>query len=271
MTEKSFKKLEQQGWLEKAQFYDNSFAQLTRTAIPPILATFGDLENKSFLEVACGTGHLAGKAATVGAKSEGIDFAGTMIEIASKNYPFVSFREGDAEDLPYEDNRFDAVACSFGVLHFARPEQAFAEAARVLKVNGRYTFTAWCSADQGGDFFKLVMGAVSQYGNLDTGLPPAPPLFRFADPIECQTSLSANGFRDITTEIIPLQWQTDDPQDILDMIYKSIVRTPMILMAQAPEAREQIHSAIIEGTETFRQSGGITLKFPALLTTAVKV
>jgi ubiquinone/menaquinone biosynthesis C-methylase UbiE len=61
MTEKTFKELEHAGWQEKASAYDDIFANITRQAIGPLLDSLGDLTGKRLLEVACGTGHLAGK------------------------------------------------------------------------------------------------------------------------------------------------------------------------------------------------------------------
>lgn len=91
MTEKTFKELEHAGWREKASAYDDIFAHITRQAIGSLLDSLGDLTGKRLLEVACGTGHLAGEASKRGAEAEGIDFADTMLERASVNYPDVSF------------------------------------------------------------------------------------------------------------------------------------------------------------------------------------
>jgi ubiquinone/menaquinone biosynthesis C-methylase UbiE len=270
MSQNSFQQLEHAGWLAKAQAYDALFGTITDQAIDPILDSFGALEQKHLLDVACGTGHLSGAAAGRGAKSEGVDFAATMVEKARINYPGVAFIEGNAEQLPYSDAKFDAVACSFGLLHLERPERAISNAWRVLKNGGRYTFTVWCSPDQGGDFFRLVMGALQKHGTLDVPLPPAPPIFRFADPQESQRALTAAGFMAPEIKTISLKWRTAKPENILELIYKSIVRTPLLLEAQSAQARDSIHQAIIEGSEEFRNGNAIEFNFPALMATARK-
>ena len=63
--------------MARAAAYDDLFATITDQAIAPILDSFGDIADKRLLDVACGTGHIAGVAAERGAKSEGIDFAST--------------------------------------------------------------------------------------------------------------------------------------------------------------------------------------------------
>ena len=269
MSEKTFRELEHQGWVKKAAVYRDVFGKITEQAIDPILDSFGDLTGRRFLDVACGTGDLAAAAAKRGAHAEGLDFAATMVAKASAIYPNARFREGDAEQLPYPIKTFDAVSCSFGLLHLQNPEGAVGEVRRVLKPGGRYSFTVWCSPDQGGEFFKLVLEAVQRYGTLDVPLPPAPPIFRFSNFEESERLLKGAGFTASSIGTINLMWRTANPQDVLDLIYKSVVRTPMILEAQTHDAREKIHRAILRETEHYRRSGEIELKFPAVLATAV--
>jgi SAM-dependent methyltransferase len=270
MAEQTFRALEQAGWTAKASAYDELFARITDQAIAPVLDSFGNVANKRLLDVACGTGHIAGAAASRGAKSEGMDFAPTMVAKAQKLYPGVPFKEGDAEQLPYGDASFDAVACGFGLLHMERPDRVIQEAWRVLKSGGRYTFTVWRSPDQGGEFFKLVMGAVQKHGTPDVPLPPAPPMFRFSDPGECTKALSAAGFVDPKVTVLPLTWRTAKPEDVLNLIYRGAVRTPLVLEAQTVQAREAIHRAILEGSEAFRRGDTLEFKFPASMASAAK-
>jgi ubiquinone/menaquinone biosynthesis C-methylase UbiE len=271
MANKTFQELEHSGWQAKANVYGDLFATITDQATVPILKSFGDLTQKRLLDVACGTGNLAGASKKYGAISEGIDFSSTMIEKAKINYPGLTFREGDAEQLPHKDATFDAVACSFGLLHLERPEQAIKEAWRVLKSGGSYTFTVWCSPEQGGDFFKLALEAIKKHGSLEVPLPPAPPMFRFADSHESEKVLTEAGFAAQEATILHLAWRAKKPEDILDMIYKSIVRMPMILEAQTTQARNLIDREIVEVSEKFRNGSAIEIKFPALMATARKI
>ena len=266
----TFKDLEQAGWASKAAAYNQSFALITNQAIEPILNTFGALQDKRLLDVACGSGRLADAAAQRGALAEGLDFADTMVAAARHHHPQLTFTQGDAERLPYDDRHFDAVACAFGLLHVEHPERAVAEAYRVLRAGGRYTFTAWCSPAQGGDLLGLILAAVHTHGTLDVALPPAPPFFRFSDADECRRVLTAAQFITPTVSTIPLTWYGKTPQDLLDLIYKSTVRTPMLLEAQTPEARERIHEAIREGAEKYRGEEGIAIPIPAVVATAVR-
>ena len=50
----------------------------------------------------------------------------------------VTFEQGNAEELPYPDRRFDCVTIAFGIRNVPRIERALAEAYRVLRIGGRF-------------------------------------------------------------------------------------------------------------------------------------
>ena len=98
--------------------------------------------------------------------------------------------------MPFKDGQFDAVICSFGLLHFAEPARALREAARVLKPGGMLSFTVWHSPQNGGEFFKLVLGTNQRLANMDVGLPPAPPMFALTDAPVRDPMLAQAGFQE---------------------------------------------------------------------------
>ena len=91
MTGKTFKELEREGWSAMAGAYDDWFATITRQAVAPTLdRLLDDWRGQRFLDVCCGTGHLAAAAAVRGAVAQGVDLAEPMVERARANHPEVA-------------------------------------------------------------------------------------------------------------------------------------------------------------------------------------
>jgi ubiquinone/menaquinone biosynthesis C-methylase UbiE len=267
MAEPSFKELEHAGWSQRAGAYDTWFSHITSQAHEPLLDALGKpLGGARLLDVCTGTGYLAAAAAKRGALAEGLDFSREMVERARANHPTVRFREGDAEQLPYDDRSFDHVLCAFGHLHLPNADQAIAEALRVLKPGGRYAFAVWRAHPDG--YFPSVIDAIGRYGKTDVGLPPSPPFFRFGDPQEAERVLRGAGFVDVQTRTIDLIWEPTRTEDLVEWIYKCGVRTTMMLERQTPEARDSIHTAIMQSGEARRRNGTLRVSFPASIASA---
>jgi ubiquinone/menaquinone biosynthesis C-methylase UbiE len=265
----SFKQMEQSGWHAKATNYDKFAGNVTRQAMETLLDATKVVSGMSVLDIACGPGYGAGAAAARGAIAIGVDFAEGMVAEAVRNFPAANFQQGDGENLSFENESFDAVICPFGLLHMPEPEQAVAEAYRVLKKGGHYSFSVWTTPET-HEFFAIVLSAIQAHGNMEVPLPPAPPIFRFSDHSECQKILAEAGFADIAvTETKPI-WRANAAQQVLDMIYNSTVRTAMLLEHQAPSALEDIHKAILSGAENYRTEDGFSFVWPAVIASGCK-
>lgn len=120
------------------------------------------------LDVATGNGNAALAAARRWCDVTGIDYVPALLEeararAAGSHLP-ITFKEGDAEDIPFQDATFDVVLSTFGVMFSANQEQAAAELLRVCKPGGRIGLANWTPQGFIGQFFRL-MGSY---------IPPAP-------------------------------------------------------------------------------------------------
>ena len=99
------------------------------------------------LDVACGAGQIALIAARAGAKVTGCDIATNWIEQARTRAAAegleITFEEGDAESLPYQDAQFEAVISMFGAMFAPRPELVAAELTRVCRPGGIVAMANW--------------------------------------------------------------------------------------------------------------------------------
>ena len=190
----AFHEFEQTGWERAAEFYSDAFGGLTAQTAGPLLDIVGASQATRLLDVASGPGFIAGAGAVRGAAVVDLDFSAAMIAEARRRQPALTFREGDAEALPFDAGRFDAVVMNFGLLHLARPDAELAEAHRVLRAGGRYAFTVWASPAAAVGF-GLVLRAVETLGKKDVPLPEGPPFFRFSDAAETRRTLEHTAIR----------------------------------------------------------------------------
>ena len=264
-----FHEFERAGWERVAGDYHRYFAALTTRFIESLLDAGGVAAGCHVLDVATGPGYVAAAAAGRGAEAMGIDFAEAAVAVARQQYPDIGFRTGSAEDLPFSDSQFDVVLMNFGLLHIARPEQALAEAHRVLRAGGRVAFTVW-GAPQDCVGFKIILNAIAEHGNMDVSLPDGPPFFRFSDPAESKRVLIEAGFRDPEVKVIDTQWAMAHADTLFETFLHGAVRTGALLQAQSAEARHTIRQAARDGVLAYKQSGSIHLPMAAVLSWAQK-
>ncbi len=98
-----------------------------------------------YLDVACGTGDLAIAAALThpDISVTGLDFVPQMVEAAQKKIVSkgltgrIAFMQGDALNLPFEDNAFDATGIAFGIRNIPDRARALSEMLRVTAPGGQ--------------------------------------------------------------------------------------------------------------------------------------
>jgi len=98
-----------------------------------------------YLDVACGTGDLSIAAAVRHPRISvtGLDFVLEMVETAGKKArkknleDRIEILQGDATELPFEDNRFDVAGMAFGIRNIPDRKRALAEMLRVIVPGGQ--------------------------------------------------------------------------------------------------------------------------------------
>lgn len=98
---------------------------------------------ETILDIATGTGDLAINLAVTNAKKIiGADISEGMLEVGRKKVAVKNLEHtiemvfGDSENLPFDNDYFDAITVAFGVRNFENLEKGLSEILRVLKPNG---------------------------------------------------------------------------------------------------------------------------------------
>jgi SAM-dependent methyltransferase len=266
----TFHEFEHRAWQSVVKPYEDHFGALTAQCIEPLLDAVEAHAGDALLDIATGPGYIAAAAARRGAMVTGLDFSSAMIAEATALHPGISFREGDAGNLPFPDASFDVAVIGFGILHFPDPDRALREAFRVLRNGGRFGLSVWAGPDKAAGF-GIVMRAVAQHGSTDAKLPPGPPFFRFSDIAECGNAIAAVGFGQVKMTEVPQVWRFPSATAFFDGIGASTVRTAPLLRAQTPEDLAKIRVAVESESRNYRLANGtIELPMPALLASARK-
>ena len=265
----SFREFEHSGWQGIPQRYHQAFGELTIQSIEPLLDTAGVQNGTKVIDIATGPGYVAAAAARRGASVIGVDFSATMIAEAQRRNPDIEFREDDAEHLAFGNGLFEAAVVNFGILHLARPDQALAEACRVLRPRGRFGFTVWAKPEEAVGF-RIVLGAIAMHGNLNVPLPEGPPFFRFSEPGECIRSLLTVGFQSPEVVKVPQVWRLPSIDSLFESMKDSTVRTAGLLQAQKPEALEKIRDAMRDESKQYQKGNAVELPMPAILASGMK-
>lgn len=129
-------------------FQNPSYLELTRKFLIPkelqpiILQYCGIFEGAKVLDVGCGTGFFSRYLAMgeQGVQVTGLEYEESFVEYAKadaeKRKLNISFQQGDAHNLPFEDETFDVVTSHTFLTSVSEPEKALREMIRVCKKGG---------------------------------------------------------------------------------------------------------------------------------------
>jgi SAM-dependent methyltransferase len=194
-----FKAAQREGWAHFAPL------QIFTTEPAAHLVRFARIkQGDRVLDVACGTGVVAVTAARRGAVVTGLDLTPELLVAARENAQIagveIAWREGDAEELPFEASSFDVVVSQFGHMFAPRPAVAIAEMLRVLKPGGTIAFSTWPPELFIGRLFALTAKYMPP---LPSGVEP-PPLWGDPRVVQDRLGTAVRDLRfDRATMVVP--------------------------------------------------------------------
>lgn len=145
-----------------------------------VLQLVSNKNPETILDIATGTGDLAIlMAQTTAKKIIGLDISPGMLNIGidkiaqKKLSNRIEMILGDSENMPFDDNHFDAITVSFGIRNFETLEKGLAEILRVLKPNGIFVILETSNPTkfpfkQGYNFYtKLILPLIGKLFSKD--------------------------------------------------------------------------------------------------------
>lgn len=171
---------------------------------------------RSVLELACGTGRVTAhlvKLLDEDGKLTATDLNADMIAVAKQRVDNenIEWLVADAQELPFDADRFDHIICQYGVMFFPDKWKAFKEAHRVLQPGGRYLFNTW--DDMKFNPRTTIIRSIMEEMFADEApefLQKGP--YSFYDPEEIRRLMEEAGFTEITIEVVQKQssYKTED-------------------------------------------------------------
>jgi SAM-dependent methyltransferase len=116
--------------------------------------------DEDMLDLACGTGAVAERAAQRGARVVGVDLAPALIETAKARAGEqgleIDYRVGDAENLDFPDASFDKVSSTCGIMFTPDHEAVARELARIVRPGGLIALAIWTPTGGLAKMFKVM-------------------------------------------------------------------------------------------------------------------
>jgi len=225
--------------------------------------------NARVLDLATGTGWASRIVAQrfPGTTVTGVDIAEEMLDYARAKAAQLSlpitYRHGDAEDLPFASGELDAVVSTFGVMFASKPEAAAAELTRVVKPGGRVVLTTW----------KPDSNVASMFGVMRTFMPtppqPAPPSPFAWGSVERVRELLGASF-ELAFEEGTNRFRYGSGKQAFELWVNHYGPTKSLASSLDDARRHELERALIEWHETFPSSLGYEQPRTYLVTRAIR-
>jgi ubiquinone/menaquinone biosynthesis C-methylase UbiE len=210
------------------------------------------------LDVATGTGNTALAAARRRCDVIGVDYVPNMLEVAqaratTERLP-VTFRQGDAEQLPFPAASFDVVLSTFGVMFTPDQGKAVSELLRVCRPGGTIGLANWTPESFPGEFRRII----GQY------IPPPPGV---QSPTRWGTEaglreLFGNGLASLQVTVRSVTLRHHSPRHAIEHFRAYFAPVLAAFGALDAERQARLMQEMIEAAQRFNRSGDATLVVP---------
>src|SRR3954447_10406459 len=208
-------------------------AQLLEPAAQSLVDGCAVSAGQEVLDVAAGNGNFAVLAAREGAGVVALDLSPAQVELGRSRSAAeglsIEWIEGDAEDLPFEDERFDCVGSVFGAMLTPQPDVVAREMFRVVRPGGTVGMSNW-SKD---GFQSQLFGLVASYAPVQDELPRPSDVWGTEELVRSRLDGLAGS---LTVERPSLRWEAETAERMFDNLAET-AGPQMALRQSLPEER----------------------------------
>jgi len=218
------------------------------------------LPDEKVLDVACGTGNATLPAARrAWTNTVGLDYVPELLEQgrerAAAEHLDIEFVEGDAENLPFEDDSFDVVISTFGVMFAPDHQRAADEMLRVCRPGGRIGLANWVPDGFVGGMFKIN----SQHAPPPPGVQP-PPLWGTEDHLR---ELFGDRVATLEVERVPVKMRFRDADHWLEVFRTYFGPVKIAFERVGDEGADALESDLRDLLEQYNIAGDRALVAPS--------
>ncbi len=211
------------------------------------------------LDVATGSGNTALAAARRFGETTGIDYVPALLERgrerAAAEGLAVTFREGDAESIPFPDASFDIVLSTVGVMFAPDQERTAGELLRVCRPGGRIGLANWTPDGFAGELGSLF----GSYLPFSPGLKP-PVLWGTEGRLR---ELLGGGVRDLRIARRSFVFRYRSIRHYLEVLQTQLGPTRETFLSLDPAEREGLMRDVVDLIGRFNRSGDGTMVVPS--------
>jgi SAM-dependent methyltransferase len=253
-------------WNAGGEHYDK-ISQTIADSIEHCVIRLAPRSGERVLDVATGTGWTARRVAARGAAVTGVDLGADLIEAARAAAAEVrlpiDFRVGDAEKLPFEDQSFDAVISTCGVMFVRDPQAAAAELARVCRKGGRLGLTTWPADGTIAGLFKVMKPYMPELPS-----PPPPSPFEWGSREKVRQLLGSAFDLRFETGTTVLREPSGDA--VWELFVAGYGPTKSLAASLDPQRRESLKRDFIAYHDGFKTELGVAMPRDYLVTIGIR-
>jgi SAM-dependent methyltransferase len=224
--------------------YEPYVGRWSRLVAREFLAWLGVPTGKSWLDVGCGTGALTETILASAGPSgvTGVDPSEGFLAFARTRAPQAEFRTGDAQALPFDENRFDAAVSGLMLNFVPDPAKAAAEMGRVARAGGTVAAYVW---DYAGE-----MQLMRRFWDAAVALDPAAraldegPRFPLCRPDALSALWTAAGLEQVNVRTIDVPTVFKDFDDYWSPFLGGQGPAPTYCLSLPEDRREQLRQRL---------------------------